>query len=36
MVLDDEIERHWHMFFENNNGGADRKKALLHAKKWGV
>ena len=23
VVLDDEIERHWRMIFEDNNGGVD-------------
>ena len=36
VVLDDERERHWRMVFEENNGGVDGKKALLHAKKWDV
>ena len=30
VVLDDD------MVFEDNNGGVDGTKALLHAKKWGV
>ena len=32
--LDDERERHWRMVFEDNGGGVDDKKALLHAKRW--
>ena len=36
MVLDVEKENHWHIVFEDNNGGVDVTKALLHAKKWGV
>ena len=36
VVLDDERERHWRMDFENNNGGVDGMKVLLHAKKWDV
>ena len=32
MVLDDEIDRHWRMIFEGNNGGVDGVKALLHTK----
>ena len=36
VVLDDEIERHCCMVFEDNNGGVDDMKALLHAKKWNV
>ena len=31
---DDERERHWRNFFEENEGGLDDKKALLHAKRW--
>ena len=36
LVLDDERARHWRMVFEDNNGGLDSTKALLHAKKWDV
>ena len=36
VVLDDERERHWCMFFEDNKGGVDGTKALLHDKKWDV
>ena len=36
MVLDDERERHWHMVFEDNNGGVDGTKALIHANTWDV
>ena len=36
VVLDNERERHWHMVFEDNNGGVYWTKALLHAKKWDV
>ena len=31
VFLDDERERHWRMIFEDNNGGANGTKALLHA-----
>ena len=34
--LDDERERHWRMVFEENDGGVDDAKALLHAKRWDV
>ena len=34
--LDNERERHWRIVFEENNGGADGAKALLHYKSWGV
>ena len=34
--LDYERECHWIMFFEDNDGGVDGKKALLHAKRWDV
>ena len=30
---DDERERHWRNVFEDNGGGIDDKKALLHAKR---
>ena len=36
VVIDDERERHWHMDFEENNGGLDGTKTLLHANKWDV
>ena len=36
VVLDDDIERHWRMVFEDNNGGVDTIKAILHANKWYV
>ena len=31
MVPGDEIERHWHMVFEDNNGRVGGKKAFHHA-----
>ena len=31
--IDDERERHWRNFFEDNEGGVD-DKALLNAKRW--
>ena len=34
--LDDERERHWSMVFEDNYGGVDGAKALLHAKSWDI
>ena len=34
--LDNKREHHWRMFFEDNNGGVDNKKALLHVKRWYV
>ena len=30
----DERDIHWRIIFEDNSGGVDGKKALLHAKKW--
>ena len=36
VVLDDEIERHWRMFFKDKNGRVDGTKSLLHDKKWDV
>ena len=32
--IDDDRERHWRMVFEENYGGLDDAKALLHAKRW--
>ena len=34
--LDDDRECHRRMVFEDNDGGVDDKKALLHTKKWDV
>ena len=34
--LDDERERHWRIVFEDNAGGVDDEKALLHAKSWDI
>ena len=31
--LDNEREGHWGMVFEDNDGGVDDAKALLHAKR---
>ena len=32
--IDKKRERHWRMVFEDNEGGVDDKKTLLHAKRW--
>ena len=32
--LYDERERQWRMVFEDNYGGVEDAKALLHAKRW--
>ena len=34
--LYEKMERHWSMVFEDNNGGADNKKVILHAKMWDI
>ena len=34
--LDDDRERHRKMVFEENDGGVDDAKELLHAKRWDV
>ena len=34
--LDNKRDRHWRMVFEENDGGINDKKALLHAKRWYV
>ena len=31
VVINDEREHHWRMVFEDNNGGVDGTKALIHA-----
>ena len=31
-----EREHHWRMVSEDNDGGVDDKKALLHIKRWDV
>ena len=36
VILDDERERHWRMVFEENDGGVDDAKALLHDKRWDI
>ena len=36
VLLKNDRERHWRMFFEDNNVGVDGKKELLHTKKWDV
>ena len=32
--IDNDRERHWRMVFDENEGGVDYAKALLHAKRW--
>ena len=34
--LDDERERHWRIVFEENDGGVDNTKALIHDKRWDI
>ena len=34
--LDNGRERHWRMVFEDNGGGVDNAKALLHDRRWDV
>ena len=34
--VDDERERHWRIVLEENDGGVDDAKELLHAKRWDV
>ena len=34
--LDNERECYWRMVFEENYGGVDDAKALIHAKSWDV
>ena len=34
--LDDERKSHWRMVFEENDGGVDDTKELLHGKRWDV
>ena len=36
VILDDEIERHWRMVFEDNDVGVDNRKAVIHAQRWDV
>ena len=36
MRLDDEREHHWRKVLEDNCGGVDNEKALLHDKRWYV
>ena len=32
--INNDMERHWRKKSEDNEGGVDEKKALLHAKSW--
>ena len=32
--LDNETKRHWRMVLEDNDGGVDDTKSLLHDKRW--
>ena len=34
--LDNKREYHWRMVFEDNDGGLEDTKALLHAKRWDI
>ena len=34
--LDDKKDRKWRIVFEDNDGGVDDKKSILHAKRWDV
>ena len=34
--LYDGRERHWKMFFEDNDGWVDNQKMILNNKRWGV
>ena len=34
--LDDEIYHHWKMVLNNNNGGVDYEKDILHDQRWDV
>ena len=36
VVHDDQIQLHWRMFFQDNNGGLDGMKYFIHDKKWDV
>ena len=36
MRLDDKRYCHWRMVFEDNDGGVDKEKAILHNKRWDI
>ena len=36
MRLDDKGESHCRIFFEDNGGGVDDKKYIMHTKRWDV
>ena len=36
MVLNDDIEHHWGMYFKDDNGRVEGKKALHHVKRCNV
>ena len=33
VILDDERECHWRIIFEENNGGVDEEKYIIHEKR---
>ena len=36
IILYDKRECHWRVVFEENDGWADDKKAIIHTNTWGV
>ena len=36
MILEDKIDHHWRVFFEDNIGEVNDEKSILHAKRWDV
>ena len=34
LILDNKREHHWRMVFEDNDGGVDNEKVVLHANRW--
>ena len=35
-IIYNEIKHHWRMIFEDNEGGVDGEKEVLHTKIWDV
>ena len=35
-TLNDEREHHWRKIFEDNQGGMDDDKRLIHSKRWDI
>ena len=34
VILEDEREHHWRIFFKDNKGGVDDEKVVIYSKRW--